>query len=122
MKPNRSIESHPWSRPVPSVSASSSAASENRLKPRNNILFVLSGKDRSYPPVNDLNMPEATHEPVPRDELDGAREGGWNAGGPIVFLFIAAAGIMWAAMVASIIKMAYEGLIALSQWQNWLFR
>jgi hypothetical protein len=105
---------------MPPVSASSSAASENRLKPRNNILFVLSGKDGSCPRVNDLKMPEVTGEPVPCE--DGATEGGWNAGGPIVFLFIAAAGIMWAAMVASIIKMAYEGLIALMQWQDWLFR
>lgn len=67
-------------------------------------------------------MPEMTDEPVARDELDGVKDEGWNCVGPIVFLFIAAAGIMWAAMVTSIIKTVYEGVIALMQWQNWLFR
>jgi hypothetical protein len=50
-----------------------------------------------------LKMPEMTDEPVARDELDGVSDEGWNCAGPILFLFIAAAGIMWAAMVTSLI-------------------
>ena len=106
---------------MPPISASSSAEWGNRLKPRNNILFVLSGRGRSYPAFNDLKMPEVSNKPVARGRLDRAKRE-VNFLGPIVLLFIAAAGIMWAAMVASIIKMAYDGLIALMQWRDWLFR
>lgn len=85
-------------------------------------MLVLSGKDRSYRPVNDLKTADETDQPVASDELGGVKEEGWNGGGPIVFLFVAVAGILWAAMVMSLIKMAYEGLLALMQWQSWLFR
>ena len=67
-------------------------------------------------------MSDGALKPIDPDARNDADDGTWTKAGLLVFLFVAAAGVMWAVMVMSIIKMAYDGLIALMQWQTWLFR
>ena len=43
----------------------------------------------------------------------------WNSNILMIGLFIAAAGIMWAALLIRVLILAYEFILALLQWQMW---